>query len=384
MSLLPLKIATRFLRASRLQTILVVLGIAVGVSVQVFVGTLITSLQTSLVDRTVGSSPHITVESYDGGVIMEWETMAAQIGQVEQVTHVSVAADGYALTPSGSGVTPILVRGFDLSSADPIYGLQDAIYSGGLPAAGEAMIGRDLAEAASLDIGADVQVLFSNGSDAYLTVAGLYDLKVASINSAWVITSLPTAQGLFDMGQGVSSIEVQVSDVFAADTVASEIETELGPTTVKVDDWKAQNESLLSGLQGQSASSIMIQVFVMASVVIAIASVLAIKVVQKSRQIGILKAMGITDRAASMIFLLEGVILGGAGSVIGVTMGVGLLYSFTTFATNPDGTALIDLYLDPAFIVGSGVIAVLAATMAAVIPARKSSRLSPVEVIRNG
>ncbi len=151
-----------------------------------------------------------------------------------------------------------------------------------------------------------------------------------------------------------------------------------------MDNWKAQNESLLSGLQGQSASSLMIQVFVMTSVVIAIASVLAIKVVQKSRQIGILKAMGITDRAASMIFLLEGVILGGAGSVIGVSLGVGLLYSFTTFATNPDGTALIDLYLSPAFVVGSGVVAVLAATLAAVIPARKSSKLSPVEVIRNG
>jgi lipoprotein-releasing system permease protein len=119
-------------------------------------------------------------------------------------------------------------------------------------------------------------------------------------------------------------------------------------------------------------------------VVIAIASVLAIKVVQKSRQIGILKAMGITDRAASMIFVFEGVMLGGAGSVIGVSMGVGLLYSFTTFATNADGSALIDLHLDLLFIIGSGVIAVAAATLAAVIPARKSSRLSPVEVIRNG
>ncbi|MCU0859634.1 MAG: ABC transporter permease [Thermoplasmata archaeon] len=382
--MLPLKIAMRFLKSSRLQTILVVLGIAVGVSVQVFVGTLITSLQASLIDSTVGNSPHVTVENETGDAIMDWEPMVDQIISVPLVTDVTVVADGYAFTPVGGGVSPVLVRGFDLSTADGIYGLAGALYSGDLPVGGEAMIGRELAEASSLGPGDVMQVLFSNGTEADLEIAGLYDLKVSSINSAWVVTTLWTAQGLFDMGEGVSSIEVQVSDVFAADTVASDIESLLGPSGVTVDNWKAQNESLLSGLQGQSASSIMIQVFVMASVVIAIASVLAIKVVQKSRQIGILKAMGITDRAASLIFLFEGVILGGAGSVIGVSLGVGLLYSFTTFATNPDGSSLIDLYLDPAFVVGSGAIAVLASTLAAVIPARKSSRLSPVEVIRNG
>ncbi len=227
--MLPLKIATRFLRASRLQTVLVVLGIAVGVSVQVFVGTLITSLQASLIDQTVGNSPHITVESQDGGVIIDWEAMVELIGQVNQVTQVSVAADGYALTPVDSGVSHVLVRGFDISLSDAIYGLDGSLYAGGIPAGGEAMIGRDLAEATSLGVGDDLQVLFSNGSDASLTITGLYDLKVSSINSVWVITTLETAQGLIGMGQGVSSIEIQVSDVFAADTVAAEIEADLGP-----------------------------------------------------------------------------------------------------------------------------------------------------------
>ncbi len=383
--MLPLKIAVRFLKSSRLQTMLVVVGIAVGVSVQVFVGTLITSLQASLVERTVGNSPHVTVENEDGTVILEWETMVDQIDSIPSVTAVSAAADGYAFTPVGSRVTPVLVRGFDISAADRIYGIEDAMYAGEIPSTfGDAIFGRDLAEMMYLTVGESVRVIFSDGSDSYLLVSGLYDLKVASINNAWVITTLATTQWMFGMGDGVTSIEVQVSDVFAADAVALEVESALGSSILRVDNWKAQNEALLSGLQGQTASSVMIQVFVLASVVIAIASVLAIKVVQKSRQIGILKAMGITDRAASMIFVFEGVMLGGAGSVIGVSMGVGLLYSFTTFATNADGSALIDLHLDLLFILGSGVIAVLAATLAAVIPARKSSRLSPVEVIRNG
>jgi len=383
--LLPLKIALRFLRSSRLQTLLVVIGIAVGVSVQVFVGTLITSLQASLIDRTVGDSPHVTVKNEDGSVITGWVEMMEQVDSIPAVTVVSAAADGYAFTPVGDNVKPVLVRGFDLAVADGIYGLEDAIYAGETPSLfGYAMVGRDLAEMANMVVGDSVRVIFSNGTDSYLVVSGLYDLKVASINSAWMITTLDTAQWLFGMGDGVTSIELQVSDVFAADAVAAEVESTLDSASLQVDNWKDQNEQLLSGLQGQTASSLMIQVFVLASVVIAIASVLAIKVVQKSRQIGILKAMGITDRAASMIFLFEGVILGSAGSIIGVMMGVGLLYSFTTFATNPDGTALIDLYIDAWFVIGSGIIAILAAALAAVVPARKSARLSPVEVIRNG
>jgi lipoprotein-releasing system permease protein len=198
-----------------------------------------------------------------------------------------------------------------------------------------------------------------------------------------VITEIATAQDMFSFGPGVTSVELQVSDVFAANTIALEMSTLLAPYPVQVDNWKDQNEQLLSGLQGQTASSLMIQVFVLAAVVIAIASVLVIKVVQKSRQIGILKAMGMTDRASSLVFLFEGLLLGAAGSVIGVTLGVALLLSFVTFATNPDGSALIDLYLDYGFVIGSGIIAVLAACLASLAPARRSSRLTPIEVIRN-
>ncbi len=128
----------------------------------------------------------------------------------------------------------------------------------------------------------------------------------------------------------------------------------------------------------------MIQVFVLVSVILGIASVLAISVSQKSRQLGILKAMGIRDRVASLIFLLQGFILGIFGAIVGVGFGLGLAYAFTKFAVNPDGTPVIELFIDPQFIIISALIALLSATLAALIPARSSSRLSPIEVIRNG
>jgi lipoprotein-releasing system permease protein len=383
--MLPLKIAMRFLKSSKAQTVLVILGISIGVSVQVFVGTLIGSLQQSLIDGTIGNSPHITVtSSSDDPIVMDSDEIVALASQVTGVTAVSVSADSPAFLLTASKVSSVLVRGWDLASADDIYGIDVALYEGSEPGEWELLLGRDLAEELGFRVGDSVELAISDGTSFLFRVSGLFDLGVSTLNKGWVVTEIATAQDMFSFGSGITSVELQVSDVFAADTLDLEMSALLTAYPVQVDNWKDQNEQLLSGLQGQTASSLMIQVFVLAAVVIAIASVLIIKVVQKSRQIGILKAMGMTDRASSLVFLFEGLMLGAAGSVIGVTLGVALLLSFVTFATNADGSALIDIYLDYRFVIGSGFIAVLAAGLASVIPARRSSRLSPIEVIRNG
>jgi len=128
----------------------------------------------------------------------------------------------------------------------------------------------------------------------------------------------------------------------------------------------------------------LIQVFVTISVVLGIASVLAITVIQKSRQIGILKAMGVKDRTASLIFLSQGFILGIFGAIGGVLLGLLLTFAFTTFALDPDGNPVIPLLIDPQFIGISALVAIVSASLASVIPARKSTKISIIEVIKNG
>jgi lipoprotein-releasing system permease protein len=127
----------------------------------------------------------------------------------------------------------------------------------------------------------------------------------------------------------------------------------------------------------------MIQVFVIISVVISIASILAITVIQKSRQIGILKAMGIRNSTTSYIFLFEGLILGFFGALAGILLGVGLSFAFTKFAINADGTPVVDLYISYSFIILSGFIAVAASILAALMPAIRSSKLNAIDIIRN-
>jgi len=182
----------------------------------------------------------------------------------------------------------------------------------------------------------------------------------------------------------VSAIEITVEKLFEADKISTSLREKIQRQDIIFEDWKSSNEELLSGLNGQSISSIIIQVFVIISVCLGIASVLIITVLQKSKEVGILKAMGLKDSQASLVFLSEGFLLGMMGAIAGIVLGIILLFFFTTFAVNSDGSPVVPIIFDYTFIIISGIIAVAASTISAILPAKKSSKLSPVEVIRNG
>lgn len=382
---LALRIAWRFLTSSKSQTILIILGIAIGVSVQVFIGSLIAGLQQSLLDTAIGRSSQITISPAERGErIADYEAIIDDLKTAEpEITAISAVADSSGFIIANDSTFPILMRGFQFEAAEGIYKIDEAILEGSLPSGDEVMVGKEFVDEASLKVNDEITVQTPWGTTREVTISGVFDLGVSSLNKNWALAETALVQSIFDYGDEVTAIESQVSDVFTADVISDRIATTL-PSTLKVENWKVLNASLLSGLNGQSISSLMIQVFVLVSVILGIASVLAISVSQKSRQLGILKAMGIRDRVASLIFLLQGFILGIFGAIVGVGFGLGLAFAFTKFAVNPDGTPVIELFIDPQFIIISALIALLSATLAALIPARSSSRLSPIEVIRNG
>lgn len=384
---LSFKIALRFLSSGRGQTLLIALGISVGVAVQVFIGSLIQGLQISLVNKTIGSSSQITITSGSKDkTIRDWKRAAYESGISDSgIYNISAAADGPAFVEHDGGSETVLVRGFNLDDADRIYGISDGLYEGRMPIRrDEIVIGKELADKINARAGDRVYLAVPSGSVAKLYLAGFYDLNVASINKSWVITNLATAQDVLGLDDRVTSVEMQVRDVFNADSISKKVKYTLSGSDLAVDNWKDQNRQLLSGLNGQSVSSYMIQFFVLTAVLLGIASVLAISVVQRSKQIGILKAMGIKDRDASLIFLFQGLFLGIAGGVLGIVLGFALLWMFTKFAVNPDGTPVVPIFFDYGFIGISGLSAVASAVIASLIPARLSSRLNPIEVIKNG
>lgn len=383
---LPFKISLRFLKSNKGQTMLIAIGIAIGISVQIFIGSLINGLQKSLINKTIGNSPQIKISSTtEDKLIDDYYNIKSEISKInDKIINLTTTADGAALIKKDDNTYSILIRGMDINDSDKIYNIKNRIYEGReTKNSYETIIGKDLQKELNLKLNDNIEIISNAGVSKYLEVVGFYDLGVASLNKIWLITPLSTAQDIFSLGSSVTNIEMQTDDLFNADIIAGDISSSIGDN-FKVSNWKDDNAELLSGLNGQSISSLMIQIFVLVSVVLGIASVLAITVLQKSKQIAILKAMGIKDKDASLIFLFEGLLLGIMGAVIGVTFGLLLSFMFSKFALNPDGTPIIQLYIDYKFIGISAIIAILSSTIAALIPARRSSKLNLLEVIKNG
>ena len=391
---LAYQIAIRFLKSGKLQTLMIILGIAVGVSVQVFIGSLITGLQKSLVDKTIGSSSQITIKvESNTSFISNYETLITQINELESQVEIlspSISAGISLRSITGSEIITeqSLLRGFDFERANQIYKFDDRLTQGVLPTQnGQIVLGSLLFQSLGIELNDVIEILVPSGPSSFnvfeVEVVGVFDFNVRAVNQSWSLATLGVVQSILGQADVVNAIEMQIQDVFSAEDIALRIQSNLVENDYVVENWIEQNAELLSGLQGQSVSSLMIQVFVMISVVLAIASVLAITVLQKSKQIGILKAMGIQDKDASLGFVIEGLILGVFGAIGGVLLGLGLAVSFTTFAIGADGNPVVPLFIDYGFIALSALIAVIAATIASLIPARKSSRLSVIEVIRN-
>lgn len=385
---LAFRIALRFLTSNKGQTILIAMGIGIGISVQIFIGSLIEGLQISLLDATIGSASHITVQSSDKNDPLEnyQEIQASLMANHPSITAISPTLTKGAFLLYNENFNQMLFRGFDLDLANAIYKFDEALIEGGtLPLENQILVGKTLAEENQIKRLDTVTIVTAENQTVDVTVSGFVDLKVAALNESWVIGDISLGKDIFGFDQqNATAIEIQVQEPFDAEIISGEMALGLRREDVRFTNWKSANEQLLSGLNGQSTSSLMIQVFVVISVVLGIASVLAITVLQKSKQIGILKAMGVKDSTSSLIFLFQGAILGLLGGILGIIFGLVLLWSFSTFALNPDGTPVVPIFINPFFIGLSGMIAITASTAASIIPAQKSKKLSPIEVIRNG
>jgi len=201
----------------------------------------------------------------------------------------------------------------------------------------------------------------------------------ANLRSAFTGPELPRAELGYRADQ-YSAIQTQLTDPFQSKLIAPEWSARMGE--VKVTDWQVQNKDLLTALNSQSASSYMIQVFVLVAVALGIASTLAISAVQKTKQIGILKALGMADGDTASIFLWQSAILGVVGTSLGVGLGFLLIAGFT-FGTSRSGSGF-PIIPQPGFVAISAGIGLLVALLSAIIPTRKTARLDPIEVIQNG
>ncbi len=390
-------IALRFLVRGRGQTFLIILGIAVGVAVQFFLSSLISGLQTSLIANTVGSSPHLLVLPADrkpgnstsdpfsdrGRFLVEenteihsWQQYVEDLTHDKRVLRAAPAANGQGFIVRGNTVVAVAVKGLTSPEGLDIYRIREKTVSGKADLGSDSvLLGQRLAERLTLVPGDKFYLRNDQGDEMVLRVGGIFDLGAAAGNEL-LVASIDLVRSFFAI-KGISAVEAQVRDVFSAQAVSRDFGRQY--KRVKLESWQEKNRDLLTALRSQTTSSVTIQFFVIISISLAIASVLGIAAVQKQRQLGILKAMGTTDRSASRIFVIQGILLGAAGSLLGVSLGLLMGYGFIAGTQSPFGLDISARTLLTPFI-----LAMIAAVVASTIPARRAGKLSPIEVIRNG
>lgn len=399
-------VALRYLRDGKGQTVLILAAISVGIAVVVFLSALIGGLQVSLIGKTLGSQPHVTlrlpreapralaqptrqlaiarnvqVAAQRLRSIDQWPTIVARVERAPGVTAVSAMVRGAAFGIRGSAKTPIVVSGVEPERFLRIIDLRRRITAGHFDVDGSNVtIGSALAAYLGVTIGDKFRITTTEGVEDTVIVAGIFSLGNKAIDEAWLFASLRHAQSLYALPGGATTIELKVADVFDAERIATEAQDGTG---LEAESWMRRNAELLSGLSAQNSSKWLIEFFVVLAVALGIASVLIVSVVQKSRQIGILRAVGTSSRRVLGVFLIQGGVLGLVGSFIGSALGALLAKLFESLAREADGSPRFPVQLTPALFAGATLLATGIGVLAAVIPARRAARLDPAVAIRS-
>ncbi|MDE2175087.1 MAG: ABC transporter permease [Betaproteobacteria bacterium] len=392
-------IALQFLRDGRAQSLLILIGIAVGSAVIVFITALVTGLQGNIVNRTLGSQPQIVVKAPDlvpltppsapdttylsridprPQRLRGIDNAAAVLHAIRGMPDVKAATpvvSGPAFAQRGNAVRAVAILGIEPSSYVHIIPINTDIVAGQFAVGAEKiLIGSRLASDLGLSIGDTLRLTGPSGQAQAFRVAGIFTIGVRDVDERQVYLGLQQAQTLLGLPGSTTEIDLSVHDLFSAQAIAARIARTFD---VKAESWMTTNSQLLNALRSQSLSTNIIRLSIALSVALGIASVLAVSVVQRTREIGILRAMGATRLRMMSVFLIQGGVLGLIGSTIGALLGVSLVYVFNT-----SGPRLFPVTISPWLVPQAMLIATLAGIVAAFAPARRASHLDPVEAIR--
>lgn len=387
-----------------MQSWLILAGVTGGVAIIIFLTQLINQLQATIIDRVLSSQAHIVIRPAEevalrinnpneltAALIQQRGQRLRSIDQWESFAQLAHATPGIkAVSPLATG--PVFARNNLASKSVVLMGIipQDYLQivdinryltQGRFDVSGEqTVIGIELAKDLGVSLGDRIQVVNETGTTQNLTIVGLFDLNNKDLNKRWVFTQLRMAQSLLDIPGGVSSIDLKVESLFGARSLAQQLSKQTG---LLVESWMETNSGLLNALSNQTATNSLIRVFVVIIVALGIASVLVVSVVQKQKEIGILRAMGATQQQVLRIFLMQGAIFGTLGSLMGVSLAFGLLSLFAAVYKSPDGSMMFTAQLDPNLVIMASVVALFVGILAALLPARRAARMDPVQAIRS-
>jgi len=398
-------VAFRFMREGLTQTLLIILGVGLGGGVIIFMAAALAGLEGNVVRRTLNFQAPIVIlppeqvaRPLRGGdatpqaaqvqprsqqlrSIDQWQKVRAQVEATPGVTAVTPVVSGPGFALRGDASRSVAIAGIETETYFSVIPLDQKIVAGRHnPGPADSVIGIELAKDLGADVGDKLRLTTATGAATTFTVAGIFDFGNKSVNARSVYVAMRSAQSLLDLPGGVSSMEVRVREPFAAERVAEVIR--MG-ADVKVESWIRTNAEFFTAMAAQIMTNTLIRIFVGLTVALGIASVLVVSVIQKSKEIGILRAMGTSREQVQRVFLIQGGFMGLAGAVLGSLLAYGFLLLWRSVARNPDGTLMFVIEMQPWLFATAALASALVGILAAMAPARRAARMDPVVAIRS-
>jgi len=418
-------ISLRYLKAKRrsafisIITIISTAGVALGVMALIIVLAVMTGFEMDLKEKILGTNAHIVVMK-SGGNIDDYGAIMEKLGTYEGVIATTPFIYSQVMLASGKNVSGVVLRGIDPESDMKVTNLNKAMIAGKLSAllpepgsialkdSSESqlpglVIGKELARNMNLFVGDRVNVVSPMGNITPLgmipkmkgyRVAGIFHTGMFEYDSTLAYVWIKDAQSFLGLGDTVTGIQLKVTDVYGTTELSKHINTDLG-LPYHARDWMQMNKNILFALKTEKVVMFIILTLIVLVAAFGIASTLFMLVMEKTRDIAILKSMGATGRSILKIFILEGLIIGLSGTLVGVVSGlliaknlesiVGLVQRVTGFELFSRDVYYLDRF--PSHVVTADVVvisvtAVIISFIATLYPSWQASRLLPSEALR--
>jgi len=412
-------IGLRYLKAKRKQTFISVitfisiLGITVGVTALIVVLSVMTGFEENLREKILGINANVVVTEL-GGPMRGYREVEAKALEVPGVVGATPFTYNQAMISAPDGVIGAVIRGLDMDSTGSVTVLPEKIREGSIeglrPSLGEGskgqagiIIGRELARNIGVVLGDTVNVISPMGTMtpagpvprmAAFKVAGIFELGMYEYDSSMAFISIENAQAFFRMGEAVTGVEVKIRDIYEADKVADALMNEIkGPYWART--WMEMNRNLFSALKLEKVAMFIILALIIMVAALNIISTLIMVVMEKGKDIAILKSLGATSGSIMRIFMIEGLIIGVAGTLLGTALGLVAALNMETivqfvetafnFKVLPPSIYYIDKFpskVEPFFVAVIAFISIAISFLATLYPSWQASRFNPVEGLR--
>ncbi|MFQ6079128.1 MAG: lipoprotein-releasing ABC transporter permease subunit [Thermodesulfobacteriota bacterium] len=411
-------IGLRYLKAKRKQffisiiTIISIAGVFLGVMALIIVLAVMNGFETDIKDKILGTYSHVILLKHGERGISQYSALIEQVKGYRRVVSASPFIYNQVMLTSKTNVSGVVIRGIDPDSAAEVTNIGRAMKEGSLsdlkPQGGAGtiagiVIGRELAAHLGAFLNEPITVISPMGTITPMgmvprmkqfKVVGIFNVGMYEYDSSLAYISLKEAQRFFDMGETVTGIEIKVDDVYRAKEVARVIQRNLGfPYWTK--DWMEMNKNLFSALRLEKVIMFIILFLIVFVAAFNIVSTLIMVVMEKNKDIAILKSMGATARSIMKIFIIEGLIIGAVGTILGALSGLlaainmekiaGYAEKALGFEVFPRDVYYLERFpseVNPSDVVIIVIVALMLCFLATIYPSWKASRLDPAETLR--